>query len=365
MKILHVGNLANYAFFITRYLREKEINAELLLNKNKSASLNCLQYFNSNDYPNWIKTYDTTKKMWYLNILKIMRQDFDILHAYAELPIYASFSGKKFIANVQGSDLRELAFSSSFKGRLLRRAYKKAKVIIIPGIEGLPLLEKLNISNGIFIPAFIDLNHFSKHDAKSINNEKLTIFQPTFHDWNTKKNNNLIIGFKKFLKYQPNSKLKIIKRGKDIQRSINLIKKLELENYVEYYNESLSTDKLIEAFESSDIIADQFLRGELGGIGREALCAKKPLLTSCFKDRYEELLSSAPPVSHAISAEEICEQLIFLSDKKNRIIQAQKGYDWIIKNYHPDKISNKFIRLYEEINNKTKIKKIREIIQYT
>lgn len=368
MKILHVGNMANYAFWIVKKLRENKLDVELLMKKNPKGSADPIQYDKSlnNQYPDWIKFYDTNNRFWPLQIIKKMRENYDILHTYVELPIFASFSGKKFIANVQGSDLRELAFSNSIKGILLRRAYKKAKAIILPGVEGLSLLEKLKLKNGIFIPAFTDLKSFTAPiNGKNVSNEKLTIFNPSHQLWSIKGNDILIKGFKKFVENFPNSNLIIVKHGPDSNKSVSLIKKLNLEKNITFLDGTLSTHDLKKMYYTSDIIADQFIIGELGGIGREVLSMQKPLLTYCWSKKYKELLSESPPIANASSPEQITKQLILLSDKKNREKLAQDGYNWIHKYYNPDAISKKITILYQEILNGEKIEKIKSKLSYT
>jgi len=172
MRILHAGNMVNFAYLYVKKLRFDGVDSELLMNTNPHVSSDPKLYdpFLNNNYPNWIRFYDTKKKLWPLNIIKIMRENYDLIHCYVELPIFAYLSNRKFVATSQGSDLRELAFSKSIKGILLRMAYKKAKAIIIPGVEGFSLLEKLKLKNGVFIPAIVDLKKFSPDTNQTISN---------------------------------------------------------------------------------------------------------------------------------------------------------------------------------------------------
>lgn len=366
MRILHVGNMANYAYWIVKKLRENKLEAELLMNTNPVGSSDPIQYDKSlnNQYPHWVKFYDTSHRFWQLKIIKKMRENYDIIHAYVELPILASFSGKKFIANVQGSDLREMAFSKSIKGILIRRAYAKAKAIIVPGVEGFSLLEKLKLKNGIFIPAFTDLKNFSPLENRKITqNEKFTIFHPSHQLWKVKGNDILIKGFKKFVDHNPQSTLILIKHGEDSEKSESLIKKLELEKNVTFLDTTLNTHELKEMYIASDVVADQFIIGELGGIGREVLSMKKALLTYCWMEKYEELFGSPPSVANASSPEQIAKQLDLLYNKKYREKLAQEGYNWIHKNYNPDIVSNKIKILYDEIQQGTTIENIKKILK--
>ena len=59
-----------------------------------------------------------------------------------------------------GSDITELIFKKTLKGRLLRIAYKKAKIIIYAGAYMHPYIQKLNLDNAIFIPPPWDFKKF-------------------------------------------------------------------------------------------------------------------------------------------------------------------------------------------------------------
>ena len=361
--------MVNYAYWICKKLREDNIDVELLMNSKTDHTSDPLKYDPSlnNRYPSWIQFYDTRKLLWKKKVIDVMKKkEFELIHAYVELPIFAYLSGRKFIANPQGSDLREMAFSNSFRGILLRRAYKKAKAIIIAGVEGFSLLSKLNLNNGVFIPAFVD---FSKFHPEKIKRDKFTdkfvIFHPSHQIWNQKGNHILIKGFKKFVEQYPNSVLIIVNHGPDSEKTTSLIRELNLEKHVEFLDGPLNTHELKKMYSTSDIIADQFIIGELGGIGREVLGMQKPLLTYCWLNKFKELLSEAPPIANASSPEQITEQLILLSDKKIREKLAKEGYNWLHKYYNPDVISKKITILYQEILNGEKIENIKSKISCT
>ena len=113
---------------------------------------------------------------------------YDLIHAQYGLIIYAYLSRRPFIAHIVGSDLRELAFSNSFRGMLMRRALKNAKIIFFTSPIDKLLLQKLNINNYIFIPIIWDTDYFKSNNSKSVNNSNLTIFHPTNLNWKVKGN---------------------------------------------------------------------------------------------------------------------------------------------------------------------------------
>lgn len=362
MRILHAGNMVNFAYLFVKKLRHDGIDSELLMNTNPHVSSDPLLYDQSlnNKYPEWIRFYDTSKKLWPLHIIKTMRENYDLIHSYVELPIFAYLSNRKFIATSQGSDLRRLAFSSSMKGFLLRRAYKKAKAIVCPTVGCFPLLSKLKLENGIFIPSIVDLKKFSPEINQKISNEKFTIFHPTSQIWDIKGNDKLLRGFKKFIVKFPKSRLIIVDHNIDAEKTKSLVKDLHLEKVVSYVKGPLNVNNLKKYYNNSDVVADQFLATDLGGIGREVLSMKKPLLTSCWTEKYNEAFGSSPPIVNASTPEEIATQLELLTDQNFRQKIAQEGYNWMHKNFNPDIVSKKLQFLYEKILENQKISIIRE-----
>jgi glycosyltransferase involved in cell wall biosynthesis len=319
----------------------------------------------NNQYPNWIRFYDTKKKFWQLNILKIMRESqYDLIHAYVELPLFAFFSRKKYIVTPQGSDLREMVFSNSIKGILLRKAYQNAQVIAIPGVEGFTLIKKLKLKNGIFIPAIQDVNLFlPKNLGKEKYEDKLVIFSPTTHNKN-KGNEILIQGFAKFVKEHKDSILILVNTGSDLLKSKKLIDTLDITNKVDFVNGPLNYEDLKNFFNLSDIVADQFLVGELGGIAREAMCCKKPLITFFLEEVGKELYGELPPIANASTPDSVYEKLVLLLDEKNRRDLGEKARNWILKYHSNEIIAKKIKNLYIAINNGKKLDEIREILKH-
>jgi glycosyltransferase involved in cell wall biosynthesis len=350
MKILHAGNMANFAYLLVKKLRSDGIDSELLMNKNPHPSSDPTQYdpYLKENKPNWIKYYDLSKKMWPLHIMLSMWKKYDLIHCYVELPIFAYFTNRKFITTAQGSDLSRLAFSNTLKGFLLRRAYKKAKVIVCPTVGCFPLLSKLNLQNGVFIPSIIDLKKFSPNPKPSLN-DRFTIFHPTSQIWNIKGNDKLIYGFKKFIEKYPKSNLIIVDHNIDSKKTKMLVQELDLEKFISFVKGPLNVDDLKKYYDVADVVADQFLATDLGGIGREVLSMKKPLLTSCWVSKYKEVFGSSPPIANASTSEEIAAQLELLTDLNFRQKIAEDGYIWINKNFNPDIISKKIQLLYQKI----------------
>lgn len=363
MTILYAGNMANIGYLITRKLRNNGIDIELIQENNPHITADPIQFDPSlnNIYPDWIHFFDRTKSSWKWDLIKKMRnKKYELIHAHVEFPIFAYLSRRPFIAHTLGSDLRELAFTNSIRGILLRRALKKAKVVFFYEPLDKSLLAKLKVKTGIHLPVMWDTEFY--HPTNQSKNEFFTIFHPANLDWRLKGNNILIEGFSEFLKIQPQSKLLIIDRGIDAEKTHSLVSKLKIEKNIEFIPGPLNSSQLLEYYNKCDIVADQFVLDGVGGIGAEAFSCEKPLLTFCTETTYGDLYQEPPPAVNASSSVEIQKQLELLLDENFRKIMGKKGRYWITKYHSSDVLSKRLQIVYEMVLEGKKIDEIREKI---
>ncbi len=361
MKILYAGNMANVGYLITRKLRDDGLDIDLIQEKNPVISSDPVQFDPTlnGKYPDWIYFFDRTKSSWKRDLIKKMREKhYDLIHGHVEFPIFAYLSRRPFIAHTLGSDLRELAFTNSLRGILLRRALRKAKVVFFYEPLDKSLLAKLKVKTGIHLPVMWDTDfyHPIEHSPK---NEYLTIFHPANQNWRLKGNNILLEGFSKFLKNHPNSKLIIVDHGIDSPKTHSLVNKLGMENNVEFIKGPLNSSALLKYYNSSDVVADQFVLDGVGGVGAEAFSCEKPLLTFCTETTYGDLYAEPPPAVNANTVDDIEKQLEALCDEDFRKKMGKTGRKWITT-YHSSEILSKRIRLvYEMVIEGKKIDEIR------
>lgn len=368
MNILYAGNLVNVGYYHVRQLRKMRIDIDLLMEKDPPNNSNpLLRDPNLQSYPDWIIFYDKKRTNWKFQIIKKMRDSkYDLIHAHVELPIFAYLSRRKFITQTLGSDLSEMAFSNTIRGFLLRRAYRKAKVVIFSTPDQPVMLNKIGIKNTIYLPIISDPSFFqplSTVDKRY--SDKFVIFHPANHIWSVKGNDILIRGFAEFAKNHSDALLIAIDFGIDREKSKTLIKSLGIEDRVIFFNK-MNGPELLFHYNISDVIADQFISDGLGGIGMEALSCKKPLIVKSGRDAYQDLLPESPPVLDASTPDEIRNHLEYLRDKNIRIKIGENGRRWMEKYFSPELIARKSMIIYESVVNNEPIEKIREkILQIT
>lgn len=345
--------MVNLAYITARQLRKDGIEADLLLEKNPPKTSDPLIFDPAlnNNYPVWFFFFDKSKSSWKLDVIKKMREKkYDLIHAYVEFPILAYLSRRPFVAQTQGSDFREMAMGNSLRGRLLRRAYKRAKAVLFFQPDHLNLFAKLKLDNGIFLPPLWDVSFFQPNQIPKNEFEgKFVIFHPANLEWRLKGNDILIKGFAEFAKSNQDSILVIVDRGIDSQQTHDLVKSLGIENKIQFIKGPLNSTELLHYYNLSDVIADQFVLGSLGSVGWEAFSCAKPLLAFVNEKQYSLLYGQAPPIANASNPSEVAKKLESLKDDKKRSIIGKQSREWIIK-YHSSELFVKKIKIiYDSI----------------
>ena len=364
MKILYAGNVANVGYTTAKYIRKLEVSAELLMRKNTPRINDPIKVDPSlnGKYPLWIHFFEVNKPGWKRRVLKVLRdKKYDLIQGQSDLLIFAYLSRRPYVAQPVGTELRETAFTNSLRGILLRRAFKKAKLIFFTGPNDVNLLKKLKINTGIFVPIIWDTNFFKPESLPHNEfSDKFVIFHPANLDWKTKGNDILLKGYSYFVNKNPNSILIIVDRGPDSDKTRELVISLRIEKNVKFVKGPLISNELKKYYNLSDVVTDQFILQGLGGIACETFCCEKPLLTNCPDDIYKNLHDENPPTIHAQTASEICKKLELLTDEKIRHKIGKKSREWVLNYHSPEVVTQKMKKIYEMILEGKKGKEICE-----
>ena len=355
MRVLHAGNVDS-GYVLAKELRKKGIEADFLTSKQmitgKYLSVNNPFDFDielKDSYPDWVHFYDVEKKGWKSFVLRTMRK-YDFVHAYMELPIFAMFSMKPYLAQSVGDDLRDLAFQKSIKGYLLRVAYRRAKAFIYEWPPHRPFVDKLGLKNAIFVPKPWDATKFIRKKIKKPNNQCLTVFHPLGQDWQTKGNDKFLKAFIRLCKEGKNIFLYYVDWGQDADKARNLLTLPQVKGRIEIIPGPIPREKIIEYMEKSDILADQFNSGSFTRMGIEASIFGMPLLVNLDEDLHLKLYGEIPPTINAKNDEEIYTKLKNLTESKDMLIEiGERAHEWAIKHYDLKKNVDKYIQIYQDI----------------
>lgn len=364
MKILVAGNLANYGYYLTKLLRKEGIDAELLMQK-FPASVQDPKSFDKDmeEYPSWIRFWDNHNKKWKTEVIRIM-SEYDLIHALTELPIFAMFSRKPYVAFPTGEDINELVFKKSLKGILLRFAYKKAKTVVYPGPSMHDSVKRLNLNNAIFIAPPWDYAKF-KPSSKT-KNERCIFFHPTNQVWKSKRNDLFLRAFARLCEERNDIHLILIRRGEDFEKSLSLLDNQNCKGKYEILPSTVNQSIMSELYDKSDFVVDAFTGGSIGLIGQEAMASAKPLVTYIDRELYQFLYGSIPPILSCRTEDEILSTLRNVADNRNSYSKiGLQLREWIVKYHNPQIQIKKIISIYESILDGLDIEHIKKIISST
>ena len=363
MELLIAGNLANHGYNLAKLLRERRVSADLLIKKNPKETEDPRSADTKlNDYPDWIRFWDGNKPTWKFQVIRIMRE-YEVIHASTELPIFAQFSGRPFVAYTTGADIVKLAQENSLKGWLLRRAYRKAAVVIFPTPYLDKYVKKLEMKNAIFIPILPDYTKFTPDPTVLKDSVRFTIFHPTNHLWSYKKNDRFLRAFVKLAKERNDIHLIMINRGPDFDRSMEILNTPSTKGKFTVIDKTLEQNELLKFYNQADVVVDQFGVGSTGLIGQEVMACEKPLIQYIDKTLYETFYSEAPPIVNASNEEEIYVALSkLINDRELCKKIGKESREWLLKHHNHDKIIRKYIHVYTVVKDRMNFQKIKDTL---
>ena len=351
MRVLHVGNLANFPYRQVKALRQKGFDAEILIpvirDLTEDPRAEDPEIFKSG-VPSWMHFWDNQHPFRKLHLIQTLRE-FDFLHAYTEFPMAAMFSFKPYIAQVTGSDLRELAVQNTWKGFLLRLAYRKSKNLLFGNPDLFSVVKKLRLKNALYMPNPIDTEKYAPHKEALKNNYpyEALIFHPTALEWSLKGNDLLIRAYARLVKEVKDVFLLLSDRGIDRERTKILLNKLGVYRYVKFLP-LLNQQELLKYYNASDIVVDQFIVGSVGSAALEAMSCSKPVFAYISEEHFSSFYPELPPIVNTRTEDQIYERLYELAtdrDKRRKI--GEKSRNWIINYHDSGKIAEKLIQTYK------------------
>ena len=275
---------------------------------------------------------------------------YDIIHAYNATPIHAMLSGKPYLAQTGGDELRIKAFEKSVTGFLLKRAFKKANQFVYVWPIHKPFVKKLQIKNPLYLPRIWDTQNFEKTGKHNPDPEKLTILLPTAEIWKTKGNEKFLQAFVKICKEIKNIFLYFIDWGPDSGKAKVLLKTPIKDGLVEIISGPISREKMSEYMEKSDLLVDQFNSGSFTRMAIEAFKFGIPILINLDEDLHKDLHGESPPVINVCNEEQIYLKLKELCDSKTVLEKiGEDAKQWASKNFDLQKNVDRYVEIYERI----------------
>ena len=367
MKIGLILNMANNQWLIAKALRRLGVDAELVLSAKDFGmafphweeadipgmdpyEIDVAELSRYYSLPDWVRLWnprDLHVRPENVIDLLYMAKEYDLLQLSAPSVIYLQFMGKKFIVHEAGW-IRNFAFRDGAAEKLARRGYDKAQCVVMTNPDCYALLEKIKYRKAVFIPFVVETERYRpmQVDRDSV----LTFLHPTRHLWNGKGNDRLLRAFSKFIHQGYDARLVMMNWGtsEDINQSRRLVQELQIDRNVEWLD-PVSKPRLIQLYNRSDAVFDQFMVGSYGTTAIEAMACARPVVMYLEKYWNTKCYGEVAPVLNAQTADEIFGAMVALTDERYRQKVGLDARNYVIKHHGPEVIAKKYMQLYREV----------------
>ena len=347
MKVLHVGNTANFAYSMVKGLREAGFEADLLLKRNcePTADPSSVDPQIKNNPPKWIKYWRGSV----FEIPKLMKlfKKYDLIHAYSGVPQFIQFFGTPFVSHSLGADLRMVVRKDSISSFLLERAYKKSKKVLFGLPHQYTVFKSLGIEP-VFLPNPINGDQYPF--IPLVRSNKFRILQFSRQDWGKKGNLLFLKAFKKLVQKFGNSvELTLVSFGQDYKKTLNFIKKNDLDKHVKF-KQIMNKSQLMKQFSKTDVVAEHFLAGSYGRGVLESMAYGRPVIHFVDEISFKKFFKVLPPVLNAQTEDQIYSHLSFLKNNKSKSLEiGKKSREWVLANHDEKMVIEKLISCYNNI----------------
>jgi glycosyltransferase involved in cell wall biosynthesis len=383
MRILVLGNLANDGYSVAKELRKMGKDVDLAVNTSDFAmafpewedgnvstsvdpySVNRNQLKDTWVPPPWIHYFDfknnlprkghlMSKIMARIDVIRMIRE-YNIVETHVPWYIYAQFSGKPYVVYDAGA-IRYFPFRNSFRDKLARRGYRKARSIMVTNPDTFEIFDRLPYldHDRIYpIPFAIDPEKYRPVDATELRarcatDDELLLFSPSRQIWSEKGNDKMIRAYARFGKEFPKSKFVMVSWSVDEQRSMDLVNSLGLEDRVVWIK-PVAKNHLIQYYGAADIVLDQFVLGSWGTSTPEAMSCGKPVLMF-YKNNYitRAFGEEEPPILNSFTEDDIYSNLVRLAKDRDYALEVgKKSREWIIRTHHPRLVAQRHLDILE------------------
>lgn len=307
-RVLFIGNLADLPFHVVRLLREKGVDAELLVLDTPS----CQKHNES-----WVIGVKPGVMGWPARLRTFLSHD--VLVGTSSGISYAwlfRLLGKRVFAFSMGSDFRRVYFERGWFGWLMRRGFRNSEAVFYANPDQRALFE----SEG-FTPLFVPLPVAGAACPDRRLKRKTVFFCPSRISWSgpsAKDTHRFIEGFAKFLKTQRHPdrfELRMVRWGPDVDKAEALVARLGIEDRVVFLP-FMSQEELAQQFGQCDAVVDQFNVGSMGMIATQAMACGRPVFAWIDSKAYARCFGEVPPVFNCRTSGEVASALAQMADKK-------------------------------------------------
>lgn len=387
MKVACIGNMNNNFLSVTRYLRDRGIDANLLLLNNElphfhpsvdSYDLGYREYTSTLRWGNPFHFSRSTKS----EVLKDL-SSYDFIIGCDTAPAFLTKIGRTLdIFMPFGGDLLLFPFFRMVNpkhqleyikfSRAQKTGIEKSRYLVMDYTNedteqvftklnfkgerlnrGIPMLYT-PVYNPASISDYYDRTHWYREFEKVRRSYELVVFHHSRHSWKNsedhwswKSNDKLFKGFADFARVcnDVNACIVTFERGVDVPESKRLIRELGIEKLVHWFPQMGRKDLMV-GLSQADIGSGEFeSNGMSCGTVYETLAMAKPLM-HCREDHlYESFYPELYPLMNVHSARDITEALLdYVARPDYYKEMGEKGRQWF-QQYAIDEPVNEVVRI--------------------
>jgi glycosyltransferase involved in cell wall biosynthesis len=359
-KVAMIGNICGLPYQYAKNLRKKGIDVDLFIVHNGTI-------FKSADprweddlarFPKWIIPWNTHNPFSLLKTLLLDFKKYDLIHAFTVSPMYCQYAGKPYIATSTGADIREMAVSPTFTGRLLAKGYKDADINLFNNPDLLKNYRELGIAPK-FLPFMINWKRIKSVKKIVKEKDRFVVFHPARWDWRSKGTDIVLKAFKEFSYKHKDAVLKLIdnpSNSYDKEKTLKLLTDLDLDKKV-IILPFLDKADLIAQFKSVDVVIEQIAPwiGSFGLTTIEAMACGRPLIHCADEKLVKQCYGEMPPLMNASSVHDVAKALEQLYSSERLRKQVGEGcLKWAQKHHDTAKITDDLIGHYENVLKKNR-----------
>ena len=381
MKILNCFNMVQNAYNVTKAMRKRGIEADLLIPEKDYLMSNPVweDYSIESDnvgarekkefeLPSWIKILKQQSPSVFVYIEQFLRlrsivKEYDFVFAHASSPLYCQYYRTPWVPYDAGL-IRYLPLSNNplkpydeniftkYKYRLIARSYQKAKRIIFTNPDTYNLFYKAHLDDKLrFIPFPIPTTKYAPQSKEGIYNDYgLVLLNPSRNNWIEKGSDKIINAFHRFILTHPKSLLIMVDWGTDISKSKQLFHDLRIPQKNYQFIKPISKNKLIRLYNEVDVVLDQFTLGSWGTTTPEAMACEKPVIMYYDKTLVSRCFESEPPLLNSFTIGEIEKSMEFCTVEDFRKELGKKARLWVQKTHDPDVVVDLHLKLINELS---------------
>ncbi len=365
MKVAIIQNLANSMFPRVEALRKRGVDAHLYVGFNKRTPdgkplpepSQDPEFLNGRSYP-WVHYLDFSKQLRALFYNLTELSDYDLIHSCCLAPIVNQFftGKKKFLIHANGSDLRSFSISRGLKPLLLRRAYRKAGILIYEDLDQgtQAAIDKLGLGfKARHLEYIVDFPEEAPGTERKTADGTFKILYPNILRDRFKGTSIFVEAIERLADTGRKFKVDMIAQGEDYPVILEKLASLQERGYIQWH-QFLNRSQLADRYRSCDAVIGYFRHGGLGVSHYPQVLLEGCLFGKAVVSSYDETVVKKHypdyPVLPANSPDEVYERLVNLADDRDRChFLGNLALRWFEHNASAESITERLLDIYREL----------------